>query len=690
VGGVFINYRNNDRPEAAGAIYGELVQRFGRDRVFRDCDSIQAGDRYPAVLRSALADADVLVAVVGPGWLATDESGTRLIDRDYDWVRTEIATALRIGTPVVPVLLADAAQPTGDELPDDIRQLARVQALPFSHRRLGEDLTRLVARIEELAPLLGISRMLVPGPPPLRPTECAPSVLLRPEHGLVEFTGRERELELLRAWAGAAQPRSVTFVAGPAGSGKTRLAMVLCAELAEAGWVTGFLARDAPVADVAHAGRVGTPLLVVVEDAGFQLDRLTALASAVADAAAPVRILLLGRGEGAWLQALRDHPDRRVSGLFQAVTSSTRIYLDAATSGGGEQFARAGRAFARVLERPEPAGRQLDRDTSVLAVHAAALDGVLRPAGGNGDAGAPPIRCVVAADRQRFWSARRSRGRTDLATVRLATVATVATLCRPASEEQVAVLHNQLPAFLDADRHRADEYAEAFADLYPGRFRLDAVRPVPIGDDIVAATLASRPDIVTTLAAVGDDEQLGNALAVLGRCALRYPETGRAIVDLIRAAPDRIGLLCADAVVRVDEPDVLAGWLGTGICHTSIEGFFAITERLRHRVSASAGNAFVRGVARELATPNVAGTPRRSSFKETVAAQLVRDMLDDRVTAEQIRARLTEHEVPAWMLGFVARLFRDRALSSVSAAGEWLDSLMRRRPRGTGGDVVVR
>jgi RecA/RadA recombinase len=681
VGGVFINYRSKDRPEAAGAIYGELVKRFGRDRVFRDCDSIQVGDRYPAALRSALADADVLVAVIGPGWLATDASGTRLIDRDHDWVRNEIAEAFRIGIPVVPVLLADAARLTREELPDDIRRLALVQALSFNHRRLGEDLNRLVARVTELAASLGISRLFVREPPPLRAAECAPSALLRPEYGLVEFAGRERELELLRAWAGGSQPRSVTFVVGPIGSGKTRLAMVLCAELTEAGWVTGFLARDAPDDDVAHAGRVGTPLLVVVEDVGFQLDRLAALASAVADSVTPVRILLLGRGTGGWLRALRDHPDRRVSELFQTVTLSTGIYLGPATPDTGEQFARADRAFARALKCPEPIGRQF-YSGSMLGIHAAALAGVLRSAGGKDvDSGALIIRAVVAADRRRFRSATRSRGRPDLATVHLATVATVATLCRPASGAQATVLRNQLPAFLGADGHRADEYAAAFADLYPGRFWLDAVRPAPIGDYIVAATIASRPDILTTLAAVGDDEQLTNALAVLGTCAQWYPETGQAIVELFQTGPDRIGLLCADAVVRVDEPDALAGWLGTGICRNSIsvDGFIAVIERLRHRVPDSAGQAFAREAAMEMAK-NLRGHP--PGFVKVAFAQLVREMMDNRITADQMRGGNSIEDLTPWMLGFVARLVRDVMLSKALSATERLDRLMRWLPRG--------
>jgi Effector-associated domain 2/TIR domain len=163
-GGVFINYRAVDQPLAAAAIYDALARRFGADRVFRDCASMQAGEHYPAAIRAALESATVLVAVVGPQWLTLTEPRTsnRLIDRDHDWVRLEIARALRRRIPVIPVMLKhtpkDAARLTPAELPEDIRQLAKLQTFEFSQRRFGEDLDRLAHRLLQLEPALAIRR----------------------------------------------------------------------------------------------------------------------------------------------------------------------------------------------------------------------------------------------------------------------------------------------------------------------------------------------------------------------------------------------------------------------------------------------------------------------------------------------------------------------------------------------------
>jgi len=688
VGGVFISYRNDNGPEVVGAIHGELVKRFGRDNVFRSFDSTQAGDRYPAVLLSALEGADALVAVIGPGWLAADESGTPLIEQTGDWVRVEVAMALRAGVPIVPVLLAGATPPAEEDLPADVRRLVDSQALVVRDQGLDVDLRGLVWRIEQLAPMLGISRLLVPDPPPIQPLECAPSTLLRAEYGIVEFTGRDHELDLLRAWTARAELRSVKYVFGPAGAGKTRLAMALCAELAENGWAAGILAEDAPAVDVMQAGRLDVPLLIAVENPGAHLDQLAALANAIAGCGRPVRILLLSRGEGGWLRALRDHHDPQVAELFQPVSASNRIELNAGSSDACEQFARAARAFARVLNRAEPAGRLLDPNASVLDAHAAALDSVLggaaASAGDTPDAGR--FRSVVAADRRRFRLAARG---TDLATVHVATVATVATLCRPASGPQVTLLYNELPLFLGAEGHRADEYAEMFASLYPGRSWLDAVRPAPIGDAVVAATLGPRPSIISTLAATGNDEQLDNALAVLGSCVLRHPETSQAIVDLIRTDPDRMGLLGAGALVRVDEPDGLARWLGTGLCdeRLTVDGFLAILDRLRDRVSATAVDEFVRGYAREMAEVRGA-EPQRGRFAlstgsrtgqvESAVAQFLHDLLDGRIGAEHVRDGAPGLD-RMWAL--LDRMLGDQVRPSGRSVGALLTGVRRRRHR---------
>jgi len=62
-----------------------------------------------------------------------------------------------------------------------------------------------------------------------------PAGLLDPRRGLVEFTGRERELDGLLGWCQDGRPRGVRLVTGPGGVGKTRLSVEVCARLEPAG-----------------------------------------------------------------------------------------------------------------------------------------------------------------------------------------------------------------------------------------------------------------------------------------------------------------------------------------------------------------------------------------------------------------------------------------------------------------------
>ncbi|WP_165969914.1 tetratricopeptide repeat protein [Nonomuraea terrae] len=83
-----------------------------------------------------------------------------------------------------------------------------------------------------------------------RPPEgCPDGMLLMARHAVVPFLGRDEELDELRSWAAEPDPLSIAVITGRSGTGKTRLAVQLCAELAQAGWDTGFLPLD-PVHDL--------------------------------------------------------------------------------------------------------------------------------------------------------------------------------------------------------------------------------------------------------------------------------------------------------------------------------------------------------------------------------------------------------------------------------------------------------
>jgi len=118
--GIFISYRREDSEDSTRAIYESLVPRFGRERLFLDVEAIKPGADFRNSIEESLADCGVFLVVIGPNWANikpdNDPSGPRRLDIPSDFVRQEVATALRKGEslPVIPVLVRGASMPAAE------------------------------------------------------------------------------------------------------------------------------------------------------------------------------------------------------------------------------------------------------------------------------------------------------------------------------------------------------------------------------------------------------------------------------------------------------------------------------------------------------------------------------------------------------------------------------------------------
>src|SRR5262245_33295453 len=125
---IFISYRRQDSGANALGICQYLQKAFGRKNVFIDVD-MRAGTKFPRVLEERLAECKVMLVLIGPDWFNdADEQGQRKLDDPDDWVRLEIAHALRRNIAVIPVRANGAQLPSRAKLPDDIRGLLDHQA----------------------------------------------------------------------------------------------------------------------------------------------------------------------------------------------------------------------------------------------------------------------------------------------------------------------------------------------------------------------------------------------------------------------------------------------------------------------------------------------------------------------------------------------------------------------------------
>ncbi len=147
---IFISYRREDTAANALGIGQYLEHQFGSKNVFIDVD-MRAGAKFPDVLQQRLAECKVLLALIGPGWLsARDEQSRRRLDNSDDWVRLEIAQALRRNVTVIPVRVNGAALPTREELPDEIQGLLDHQAVSVTTTGFRNEMAGLARDIRAI------------------------------------------------------------------------------------------------------------------------------------------------------------------------------------------------------------------------------------------------------------------------------------------------------------------------------------------------------------------------------------------------------------------------------------------------------------------------------------------------------------------------------------------------------------
>jgi len=142
---VFISYRRSDTTGEAGRLADSLENKLGAACVFRDADDIPAGEDFELILKRELADTRTMVVLIGKKWEA--ELSSRLSRQELDFVRIEIATALRLGKRVIPVLLQGAELPKPGSLPDDLRPLLNRQAVSLRDEAWATDANRLADAI---------------------------------------------------------------------------------------------------------------------------------------------------------------------------------------------------------------------------------------------------------------------------------------------------------------------------------------------------------------------------------------------------------------------------------------------------------------------------------------------------------------------------------------------------------------
>lgn len=139
MGGIFINYRiTTDDPEHVGRVrllHDQLRDFFGEGQVFLDARSIDMGSHFSPVIHERLAEAQIVVAVVHPGW--RDTLFTRLGEEGKDWVHEELR-----------ITLAQVEKGDGRVEEDSGKARKRIVPVLVNGARHKDELTRLPSGIE--------------------------------------------------------------------------------------------------------------------------------------------------------------------------------------------------------------------------------------------------------------------------------------------------------------------------------------------------------------------------------------------------------------------------------------------------------------------------------------------------------------------------------------------------------------
>jgi predicted Zn finger-like uncharacterized protein len=135
---VFISYRRGGGAETARLLKLSLANR-GLE-CFVDVDDLGAA-HFDERLLEAIAAANNVIAILTPGSL------DRCV-HEGDWLRRELSHAIKLNKRLIPVIMPGFEFPAADQLPDDLTDLLRHNAVTYSHDYFNATLEKLVTFLD--------------------------------------------------------------------------------------------------------------------------------------------------------------------------------------------------------------------------------------------------------------------------------------------------------------------------------------------------------------------------------------------------------------------------------------------------------------------------------------------------------------------------------------------------------------
>ncbi|QUH03605.1 tetratricopeptide repeat protein [Saccharopolyspora erythraea] len=456
---------------------------------------------------------------------------------------------------------------TAGDGPSQVHQEVRVEG-GFGYGVIGADLHVFADR----GPVYVLEEYRRSQPPDPDWLAELPSRMLNARYAVVDFTGRQDELALLRQWRDTGPRLAARWLHAPGGQGKTRLAARFAEESLAAGWkvVTathgpGSVLPPPGSQDLRLTGKRGLLLIIDYADR-WPLSHLTWLLSnaLLHQSAVPARVLMLARGADAWpavRAALANH---------QAGTSSQHLAaLPDDTGQRTEMFTAARDSFATryalgSATDVRPPARLDGPDFGLtLALHIAALVAVDAHATGRRPPADMANLTIYLLDREHLhWARLHTSGEHDTGdtdrgyltppAVMNRTVFTAA-LTGPLARSPATTVLGSLHVPLEPERVLTD-HSLCYPPADPtGTSVLEPLYPDRLAEDFIALTLPGHtadyptqswaaPTTSTLLAANGDRSTPSwtpRTVTFLAAAAERWPHVGPDhLYPLLHASPE--------------------------------------------------------------------------------------------------------------------------------------------------------
>jgi TIR domain-containing protein len=192
---ITVSYRRDDSEAITGRIFDRLVAHYGKESVFRDIDNIPPGVDFRKHIDGAMGETDILMVVIGRRWIGSAKrgaghQGSGRIHDEADPVRIEVETALRLGIPVIPVLVGDTRMPAAAQLPASLADFSYRNAVRID---TGQDFDHHTDRLlRALDRTIGKEGKATANPPAPPATQQADLVPPRPSAAVVDPDAKAR------------------------------------------------------------------------------------------------------------------------------------------------------------------------------------------------------------------------------------------------------------------------------------------------------------------------------------------------------------------------------------------------------------------------------------------------------------------------------------------------------------------